>query len=168
MDIDQLVNLVVARLQRRFHSQRTVDFTDIMTIDDRVLVDNARITVDDVSVFALKKLMMLDEDDAFTRFVLAGIGLGTDVTLRVNFAEVNLIPEKLIVDWPVKIELATQQQVVSVPGRFLTRSDIMNLPEQAVLIKTRSQLLTQLAEDTVRQQKIQVMERMNQSCIWQK
>ncbi|AYM02405.1 microcompartment protein PduM [Levilactobacillus brevis] len=169
IDLEQLVAQVLNRLkQREEHSYNCTYEPEAAIPASQVFLDNASVTVDNVSIELIVSLYRLDFNNPWVKWLLQGIDYQVHIHLVVNELTVNFIPRKMLLDWPVQIMTTQQQPILALYEQHLSRATLAALPDKTILVVTPQQRLTAEATDVLSVKKMKMQMRTDEDCIWQK
>ncbi|NLR08997.1 MULTISPECIES: PduM family microcompartment protein [Lactobacillaceae] len=165
--MDDLLEKVVEKLKKRQTATRVISLPDLPASRDKQLfVDYGNIIIEDVSIPFIKALYTLQTNNAQVLWILNGIKYDVHFYLRVNEQLVNFIPRMMVLDWPIKFVVGRRSLVVSDQASILSRTNLAALPDNATLIRTNRQRLTDEGREICREKNIKIKMRTEENCIW--
>lgn len=165
--MDDLIQKVIAKLRKRQASNKVLSLNSLPSpLDKQLFIDYGCIIIDDVSVQLIKNLYSLRSNDALVSWILSGLNYDVQFYLNVNERIVNFIPRTMILDWPVNFIVGHTSLVVSDYHKIISRREIAVLPDNAVLIKTIGQVLTDEGLEICDRKNIKIKVRTEENCIW--
>lgn len=156
--MDDLVKKVIVKLLEREHSILTYDYGNQNSYSTKNFLDNQTIRMTGMNALVLQKLVNLEEHQ-FVSWVLDGIHYGIDFHFHVSSATYHLIPLELLIKWPIRMYNEKNQRIVACPEKAITYKEMISLPDAAILIRTKSQIITDLAKEVEEKKHIKVIER---------
>ncbi|WP_087716817.1 PduM family microcompartment protein [Levilactobacillus brevis] len=169
IEVESLVAQVLNKLKRR--EQQTYHCTYDRTAaapSTQVFLDNATVTVANVSIELIHALYGMNVDNQWVAWVLQGIDYQVDFQFTINELAINFIPRSMLLDWPLLFVTPQAQPIKAVYPRLISRSVLAALPDKTIVVVTPQQRLTDEASTVraVKQMKLQM--RTDEECIWQK
>lgn len=159
--MERLIEIIVAKLRKRQESILTLSCSEFeegkRSVKD--FVDHQYICLQGAGALQLARLAKLDCDDPLTRWLMKGLELGCDFTIKLGFSAICLVPKELL-EWPICIQTNQDKFIHTIPSKVITFSDVALLTEYDVLVRFRHQQLTELAKEHLDKKKIQQIERL--------
>ncbi len=169
MDEDNLIKLIKEKLIARENTKETVVYQHYGQIEvppDASLFKKCRtLEISHVSIQLMNELYKF-EKTPWTDWFFTGLSYQTLFYFEINYFILPFIPWQMLNEWPVEF-MISNRKICSFQEKTLTRSMVVKLPENAILVKMKQQKLTEEATEFIRNKKIKVIERSNQSCIWE-
>lgn len=167
--MDDLVKEVIKKLEKRQSSCGKLSLNELSSPPDKqIFIDNSCVILKNISIQFIKRLYTLKVNDSWVNWVLNGIKLGTHFYLQVNESIINFVPRLMVLDWPIDFIIDDQTLVVTSVNRVISRAEIASFPDNAVLLKTYQQKLSDEALESCSEKKIKIIVRTERNCIWLK
>lgn len=158
--MEKLLKQIMEILQMRSQQQATISLKDLEQQIDSVhlFLYNQSILLTNVDVVFLKEIISEAELSERTKWFLKGYDYGCEYQLQLSFEAYQLIPQKIF-EWPVKLIAKNGNEIHVIDKKVISYQDIGSLPEKAILIKNKCQILTWLAAELIDNKKIKLIER---------
>ncbi|WP_203640745.1 PduM family microcompartment protein [Levilactobacillus andaensis] len=165
--MDDLVQKVIKKLKERQTANTVLSLNELPSPQDKqVFVDYGSVILDNVSIQFIKDLYSLKTDNASVLWVLNGINYGVCFYLKVNAHVINFIPRAMVLDWPIKFIVGRNSLIVGSYHKIISRREVAALPDNAILIKTAGQALTDEGLEICDKKNIKIKIRTEENCIW--
>lgn len=156
--MDEIVKKVIARLEEREHSVLTYDYGTQNYYSKDNFLDYQTIRIKGINAIILQKITSLKEEQ-FVSWLLDGIHYGINFHFYLSTSIYQLIPLELLMKWPIKIYNEKNQRVIFCPKKAITYKEMMSFPIASILMKTHTQIITDLAIEAKEKQHIEIIER---------
>ncbi|MGX7024758.1 PduM family microcompartment protein [Vagococcus hydrophili] len=170
MDEEKLVQLIKEKLIARETAKTVFSYQHYGQInaspDSSIFKNYRRVEFNGVSIQLMNDLYRC-EKTPWIDWILTGISYQTVFYFEINQFILPFIPWKMLTGWPINFIISTCE-VHAFQESMITRSMIVGLLESSYLVKLNHQKITGEALELIKRKKIQVIERSNQSCIWEK
>lgn len=167
-DISEIVRLVQQKIEQREQTTTRVSVHDTDRLTEKTALGARKIIITDIYPTDLALLLSLSQTAPLVKFIQLAQADGDEVLLQIAFTNVNFIPWSLLVDWSLNFSLADERQLHVSKSHMISRRDVVNLTKKSVFIKRNDQQMTASAQEYLRDQQIEILERTDQLCIWQK
>lgn len=165
--MDDLVQKVIEKLKKRQASNKILFFNELPSPPDKqVFIDYGCVILKNVSVQLIKDLYSLKRNSAWTSWILSGLNYDVQFYIQVNEQIVNFIPRTMVLDWPINFIVGRNSLIVANYNKIISRGEIAALPDNALLIKTASQTLTDEGLEICNKKNIKIKIRTDENCIW--
>lgn len=171
MDQQQkLLEQILQRLQQRKTAQVAIDCQmefQLQPAPSRELFYHyQQIRLQQVPIQLIYHLDHFAEDD-WTQWLLTGLAYQVSFELSVAQQVIPFIPWRMLRDWPLRFSCQGRQLLI-VPKRQITGRDIRQLPGNGILITSAGQQFTAAAKEALQQKELELVERVEETCIWDK
>ncbi|GAB2323549.1 hypothetical protein IRB23M11_11690 [Alkalibacterium sp. m-11] len=155
--MNDIVSQVINLLKERENSVLTYDFRNENHYSTADFLKNQVIHIDGVNVMILHKLLNLEEEH-FICWVLEGLQFGIDFHFHLSSSMYQLIPLEIL-NWPIELYNEKNQRINMCPQKAITYQHMMNFTDRSILIRTKTQMITALADEVREKKQIKVIER---------
>lgn len=156
--MDDIIKKVIEKLLERENSVLTYNYNAQNSYAKSIFLDHQTIQITEMNAVILEKIVSL-EDHPFVSWILDGIDYGVDFHFYLSTSIIQLIPLELLIKWPIKIYNKNNQRIIACPKKAITYKEMMSLPNETILIKTKSQIITDLALEVEQKKQIEIIER---------
>ena len=150
--IEAIVNILIERQKKELAVSCEKFDPQSRTIKD--FLYHQTIHIHQVGAIQLAKISRLEAEDPLTVWLTKGLEYDCRFVLHLGFSAVCLIPTELY-EWPLEIQTNTGKELFVSSNKIITYSDVALLTQQHILVRFRHQKMTDLAEEFVKQHKIQ-------------
>ncbi|MEG0254456.1 PduM family microcompartment protein [Vagococcus sp.] len=165
---DKLISIIKEKLIERNRVTKTIDYQHNCQIalapESTLFFECYQIELKKVSIRLIQDLYQMKES-SWVDWILTGLSYQILFNIELNESILPFVPWKMLTQWPLTFFLS-QQPVFGFCDTTLTRETIVKLPENCYLVKLKNQKLTEEAKELILKNKIVVIERLNESCIW--
>lgn len=166
----ELMELVLARLKKRQTRQLNLmcqeNFERVKAPAKKVFYDYSQITLIQVPVSLLFELYHFQKTP-WVDWILTGISYQVQFTLDLNEQVLPFVPFQMLRAWPLAFHIAGQP-VNALTQKTISRKAILALAPQSWLVKINAQQLTAEAQEQIEKRQIKLIERVDETCIWEK
>ncbi|WP_368251250.1 PduM family microcompartment protein [Enterococcus sp. 2201sp1_2201st1_B8_2201SCRN_220225] len=170
MQEEKLISLIINRLDKRARAQLEIvcqeDFSIKSVPHKKIFFDYHQIGLIQVPISLIHDLYNFQKDP-WTDWILTGISYQINFIFDINEYVLSFVPWKMLIQWPICFQIAGNS-VVAFKTKLIKREDLFLLKNQSFLVKTSQQQFTAEAFELVKQKKITIVERTDESCIWGK
>lgn len=156
--MDDIIKKVIEKLLKREEKILTWDYNTENSYNKNVFLEYQTIHIKEMNAIALQKIVNLEEHP-FVSWVLDGIHYDVDFHFYLSNSIIQLIPLELLTKWPIKIYNKKNQRIVACSKKAITYKEMMGFPNDAILIKTKKQIITDLAREVEEKNHIEIIER---------
>ncbi|MFW7431460.1 PduM family microcompartment protein [Vagococcus carniphilus] len=169
MNEDKLISMIKEKLVEREKKQVAIAYQHNCQIalppSVTVFYEYRNINLHQVSIRLIKDLYQMKETP-WVEWLLTGISYQILFSLELNEFILPFVPWKMLTEWPVVFKMSNQR-VYAFQTNMLTRQLIIGLPNNSFLVILKQQKLTQEAIELIKKNNITVIERVNETCIWE-
>lgn len=167
--MDNLVQKVIEKLTERQKANKVLSFNDLPSPpSEQLFIDYGCIVVQNTSIQLIKDLYSLNNDNLWVSWILSGINYDVRFYFQINERIINFVPRLMVLDWPINFIASRNSLIVANYNKLISRRDIAVLPDNAILIKTVGQTLTDESLETCDKKHIKIKIRTEENCIWLK
>lgn len=168
-EINRLVQMIASKLTSRKDQHLTVNhqeqFELVAAPSKSLFLNYDHVSVKNIHVNLIKDLYEFRTTNPWVEWLLTGLSYQVSIELDINQAVMPFIPWKMLTRWPVTFKHGGNK-IYGCESLHLKREDIWDIPDQSILIKTNQQKLTSEAQELAVKKELQLIERVDQSCIW--
>ncbi|CAJ1228173.1 hypothetical protein LZY01_10550 [Levilactobacillus zymae] len=167
--MDDLIEKVIEKLRARQTADRVVALNEVPSpLDEQLFIDYGCLILTNVSVQLIKALYTLDQTNPQVAWILQGLRYDVQFYLQINERLVNFVPRTMVLDWPINFIVGRNSPVIGSYNPMISRNEIAALPDNAYLVKTAGQRLTDEGLEICERKNIKIQIRTEENCIWRK
>lgn len=167
--MDDLIEKVIEKLKARQAANKSLSLNELPSPPSKQLfIDYGCIIIKDTSIQLIKDLYSLNNDNPWVPWILKGIDYDVRFYFQINERIINFVPRLMVLDWPINFIASRNSLIVANYNKLISRRDIAALPDNAILIKTVGQSLTDESLETCDKKHIKIKIRTEENCIWLK
>lgn len=167
--MDELTARVLEKIRLRKQQLHQETYSEgRQDLDVQIFVDNANVDVMNTSLALVRDLYQLNKSNDWVAWIMRGFEYDVNFRFEVSEKVSHFIPIKMILDWPLLFVVDAKRPVYSLRTRLVSRAQVAELADHAVLVLTQTQRLTSEANDLVRKKDLQLQVRNDAECIWQR
>lgn len=163
--MDELIAVVLKRLQARMESQATVDLADESQLVETTLLHNQYIEVTGVTQAHLEALRER-RSGVWLTWVDRAIAYGCDITLVTTMTVNQQWSPDMILAWPLRFMDKQRRNIYSFKERIISASAIRTCKNESVILKFRGQRFTALGLDELRSRQLECVEGTKRYADW--
>ncbi|SUP44299.1 PduM family microcompartment protein [Veillonella criceti] len=163
--MDEIIAVVLKRLQARMKSQATVDLADENSLVETSLLHHHYIKVTGVTQAHLEALQQRQAGPWLT-WMDQAIAYGCDISLVTTMVVNQQWNPEMILQWPVRFIDKQGRQVYSFKERIISASAIRTCKNESVILKFRGQRFTALGLDELRSRQLECVEGTKRYADW--
>ena len=157
--MDKIVARVIEKLKDRQKNRLTITLSSSQTFSKKKLLYHEQIIVKNVQIDQLYQLANHEKTE-WVGWVNEGLSLCNKFHFHLEDGFWQLVPDDLLLKWPIYFYDSHQVQILSVREHVITYETVANLPDNSNLIKFKRQLLTDYAKEICLKKNIAILERV--------
>lgn len=163
--MDDIIAVVLKRLQARMESQAIVDLADESQLVETTLLRHQYIEVRGVTQAHLDALQRR-EASPWLRWLDQAIAYGCDLTLVTTMTANQQWDPAMVLMWPLRFTDKQGRLVYSFKERIISASAIRTCKTKSVILKFRGQRFTALGFDELRSRQLECVEGTKRYADW--
>lgn len=163
--MDELIAVVLKRLQARMESQGTVDLADESQLVETILLRHQRIEVTGVTQAHLEALVQR-QPGPWLNWLDQAIAYGCEITLVTTMAVNQQWNPHMVLAWPLRFMDKQGRTVYSFKERIISASAIRTCKTKSVILKFCGQRFTALGLDELRSRQLECVEGTKRYADW--
>lgn len=157
--MDNIVAKVIEKLNDRQQNSLSVSLSSNQTFSKKQLLYHEHIIVKNVQIDQLYQLANHEKTE-WVGWVNEGLSLCNKFHFHLEDGFWQLVPDDLLLKWPIYFYDSHQVQILSVREHVITYETVANLPDNSKLIKFKRQLLTDYAKEICLKKNIAILRRI--------
>ena len=155
--MEELIQMIIKRWLARQKARYQADIGTMKEFNQSILLHYQYIHL---SGLTLEHLWELANHITvpWVEWIDQALAYGCQVTLQFSTPALGQISSQMIQSWPIRFLNKVGQEVYSLPGSYLTATDIRRLPQGALILLVPGQRLTSLANDEASLRQISLVE----------
>ncbi|MGO3732291.1 MAG: PduM family microcompartment protein [Vagococcus sp.] len=168
MDEIELINAVKERLVKRETATIVMNCQEqcqlVAPPKTDLFYDYRHIELNQVPIKLLHDMYQFAETP-WVDWLLTGISYQVIFMMNLNEFNLPFVPWKMLTDWPILFTIFNRP-IYAFNASNISRNMLIMLPKESVLVTLTKQNVTAEAKEYIDKNKIKVIERFNESCIW--
>lgn len=160
--MEGLIQEIIQRLKIRENQVLDVNYQPIFDREaqnTRDFLYHKKVYIHRVSSIFVHNIYRGKIEDPWVQWLLTSFDYGCHVTLELAFSQLELLPQELLLNYPLTVCDKKGHQYLAINKHILTYQDVYHLPVNSFLVVTGHQQVTALAQEELQRLKIIQLER---------